>query len=121
MFPNMKGIFLGLVGFHVSEIVSPNKKATCYSFSYGGFDGISSLLLICFHGRRRVLLVGWWVGWLIDLCVCVGEVTLGAKGERGKGLVVHSMQHFSKAFLLTTNHFAKQETNCALVVHSNKK
>jgi hypothetical protein len=63
MFPNMKGIFLGLVGFHVfPEIVTPNKKGTCYSFSYGGFDGISSLLLICFHGRRRVLLVGWWVG-----------------------------------------------------------
>jgi hypothetical protein len=62
MFPNMKGIFLGLVGFHVfPEIVIPNKKGTCYSFSFGGFDGISSLLLICFHGRR-VLLVGWWVG-----------------------------------------------------------
>jgi len=79
------------------EIVSPNKKGTCYSFSYGGFDGILSLLLICFHGRR-VVLVGWWAGSLVYVCECWGKGRWG-----GKGLVVNSMRHFLKAFLLTTN------------------
>ncbi len=60
------------------EVMSPNKKGSCYSFSYGGFDGISSLLLICFHGRRRVFLVGW----LVYVCV-LREVVLG-QGDGGR-------------------------------------
>jgi hypothetical protein len=83
MFPNMKGIFLGLVGFGVfPEVMSPNKD-TSYSFSYGGFDGISSLSLICFYGRRRVF---WWVGGgLVGLCVCVGGSGVGATGGGREG------------------------------------
>jgi hypothetical protein len=42
------------------------------------------------------------VGWLVYVCV-LGEVALGQLEGAGKGLVVHLMQHFSKAFLLTTN------------------
>jgi hypothetical protein len=41
---------------------------------------------------------------LVGLCVCVlGEVALGQREGGGKGLVVHLMQQFSKAFLLTPN------------------
>ncbi len=77
----MKGNFLGLVGFRVfPEVMSPNKKGTCYSFSYGGFDGISSLLLICFHGRRRVILMGW----LVYVCVCWGKWRWGNGREEGR-------------------------------------
>ncbi len=45
---------------------------------------------------------GLVVGWLVYVCV-LGEVALGQLEGAGKGLVVHLMQHFSKAFLLTTN------------------
>jgi hypothetical protein len=84
MFPNMKGIFLGLVGFRVfPKVMSPNKKGTCYSFSYGGFDGISSLLLICFLEEGEFF---WWVGGgLVGLCVCVGGSGIGAIGGGREG------------------------------------
>jgi hypothetical protein len=46
----------------------------------------------------------WWVGGgLVGLWCVLGEVALGQREGGGKGLVVHSMRHFSKAFLLTTN------------------
>lgn len=95
------------------EVMSPNKKGTCYSFSYGGFDGISSLILICFHGRRRVFLVGWWwVGWFM---VCVGGSGVGATGGGREGFGCAFDATFFKGLS------SYNQPNCALVIHSNKK
>ncbi len=76
----MKGNFLGSVGFGVfPEVMSPNKKGTCNSFSYGGFDGISSLLLFASMEEGEFF---WWVGWFM---VCVGGSGVGATGGGREG------------------------------------